>query len=472
MDPFTSATDLARQIRTKKISPVEVVDAYLSRIDESDPDLNAFVVRDDEAIRASAREAERAVFSGTDRPFLGVPVPIKNLSDVAGQPNDQCSLAVDERPRERTAPAVQRLIDAGFLPMGRTNSPEFGPLTVSENRKYGATRNPWDRRFTPGGSSGGAAAAVAAGFAPLAHASDGGGSIRVPSSCCGLVGLKPSRGRVPQAVAGWEHSTVEGVVTRTVEDAAAVLDVMSAIDYGAWYSAPVSARSFADSMSVSSRNLRVGLMLSAPTGLSVDQECAEAATRAAELLERLGHEVIDAAPRLYSQRCVEDFQVIISAWTGSNVVADESLLDNYIRYRFEQGRKLTASQYAMASARMQEETRDVVGQWGQEFDVLLTPTMATTTPRVGVVYDEANADPSGDRETEIRMISFTSFANMSGQPALSLPVHCDADGLPVGAQLVAAPFREDHLFQLATALEAELRWFERTPDSAVCSKVK
>lgn len=467
MDLYQSAVETAHQIRTRQVSPVEVAQAYLDRTDQVNDTINAVVWRNDGEVLAAARRAEQAVVDGDELPaFHGVPIPVKNLTDVAGHPNNACSLGVDDTPRTQTDPSVERLQRAGFLLMGRTNSPEFGPLTVSENARYGATRNPWDPQRTPGGSSGGASAAVAAGMAPLAHASDGGGSIRVPSSCTGLVGLKPSRGRVPQSVVGWEHSTVEGAITRTVGDAAAVLDVMSGQDPLAWYSAPDPALSFADSTTKAPGRVRIGMMLTAPTGLDVDPECVQAAQKAATALAEAGHEIVDAAPGLFSRETIDAFQVIISSWVSANEVSDESLLDPYIRYRYEQGRTLTASQYAQASARMQLETRAIVAQWGQDFDVLLTPTMATQTPPVGLVYDEANRDPAGQRTTEIQMISFTSFVNMTGQPAISLPVHTAPDGMPVGAQLVGAPFDEALLLQLGAHLEQVFRWDAlRAPDA-------
>lgn len=467
VDIFSSAVGLARQIRDKDVSPVEVASAYLERIEAVDGDVNAFVWRNDEQVMEAARAAEAAVMAGGDLPpFLGVPIPVKGLSDVAGQPNDLCSLAIDPAPRPDTDPCVVRFQQAGFILMGRTNSPEFGALTATENAKYGKTRNPWDLSRTPGGSSGGAAAAVAAGMAPLAHASDGGGSIRVPSSCCGLVGLKTSRGRIPQMVVGWEHSTVEGVVTRTVEDTAAALDALAGIDLGGWYSAPAPPRPFRTLATEDPGRLRIGLLLDAPTRMPVDPECATAARIAADALASMGHEVVQAAPVLFSKESIDHFQTIISAWTGANEITDPSLCDPYIRHRIAEGHKLTAVDYARASTLMQLETREILAQWGRDFDVLLTPTMATPTPPVGLVYDEANDNPTtGERETEIRMISFTSFCNMSGQPAISLPVHMAADGMPVGAQLVGAPFREDQLLQLASGLESVLGWERRTAPS-------
>ena len=462
MDPFGSATALAAAIRNREISPVEAANTYLERIDRINPGINAIVWRNDDEVRAAAREAERAVVAGEPLgPFHGVPIPVKDLSDVAGQPNTHSSLAISDTPRSESSLVVQKLQAAGFLLMGRTNSPELGPLTVSENRRHGTTRNPWNTDYTPGGSSGGAAAAVAAGMAPIAHASDGGGSIRVPSSACGLVGLKPSRARVPQEVFAWEHSTVEGAIARSVADSAAILDAMSGTDPHAWYSAPVPERPFASEVGANPGRLRIGMLLEAPTGLPVDPDCVEAARKLAHVLEGAGHHVFDAAPLLFSREAIDAFQVIISASVWATGFDDVSQVDPYIAYRIKQAEGFHSGLYARAAAQLQLESRRIVAQWGRDFDVLLTPTMATTTPPIGVVLEEANNNPGGARETEIRMISFTSFCNMSGQPAISLPVHADNRGLPVGAQLVGAPFGEAQLIALAAQAEDHFRWQDR-----------
>lgn len=463
MNPFEEATTLAAAIRARELSPVEVVDTYLTRIEELNPEINAVIWRNDEQVRAAAREAEQAVLNGMELgPFHGVPIPIKNLSNVAGQPNTRSSWGVSDKPRTTTDLAVQKLQAAGFLLMGRTNSPELGPLTTTENARHGVTRNPWNPDFTPGGSSGGAAAAVAAGLAPVAHASDGGGSIRVPSSACGLVGLKPSRGRVPQAVFGWEHSTVEGAITRSVADAAAMLDVMSGPDPLAWYSAPAPAFPFSKAITHDHGRLRIGMLLEAPTGLPVDPECIIAARKLGAALAAAGHEVFDASPVLFSKLAIDAFQIIIGASVWATDFEDSSKVDPYIAHRLRQAEGFHSGQYAAAAAMLQLESRDLVAQWGQDFDVLLTPTMATTTPLAGEVLHDANNDPAGARITEMRMISFTSFCNMAGLPAISLPVHTDAAGLPVGAQLIGAPFGEGQLLGLAAQAETHFGWQHRT----------
>src|SRR5271168_3688750 len=230
LDPCAPALELARALRARELSSVELLDACIAAIDELNPQLNAVIWRNDEDARAAAAEADRRLAAGEAAPFLGVPLPIKDLTPVAGWPVSYGSRGGPAAPGEQSELVIDAFARAGFVLCGRTNTPEFGVLTVAENDRYGISRNPWDVSRSPGGSSGGAAAAVAGGMFPIAHATDGGGSIRIPASYCGLVGLKPSRGRVPRLAQGWLGAVVEGVLSRTVADSAAVLDVIAATD--------------------------------------------------------------------------------------------------------------------------------------------------------------------------------------------------------------------------------------------------
>jgi amidase len=397
-----------------------------------------------------------------------VPIPIKDLTQVAGQPCTYGSLGMDDGPRTLTEPVVTRFLDAGFLLMGRTSTPDMGMLTVTESSRYGIARNPWNPEYTPGGSSGGAAAAVAAGLAPVAHGSDGGGSIRMPSSCCGLVGLKPSRGRVPQNLAAWEHATVEGALTRTVRDAAALLDVMSVPHDHVMYHAPKPQRPFSGEVGEECPPLRVCLLLEAPTGVPVDPVCVDAAERAGRLLESLGHHVFPATPRLYSKEAIRGFALTVldaALWAVPYDRPEDA--EPHLRYRMERAAKRHSGVYAQAAALMQLESIEVRAQWGRDFDVLLTPTLACPPPRAGACLAEANTDPGGRRLTEAQMVAFTSFCNSAGLPAVSLPVHTSPDGLPIGAQLVGGPWDEATLVRLASALEELDGWPARHPSDFV-----
>jgi len=465
MDPFDSAVGLAAAIRKRELSPVEVAETYLGRIDRLNPVVGAFMWRNDEAVRAAARRAEQAVVDGSDLPpFHGVPIPVKDLTQVEGQPATYGSLGMTDAPRLRTEPVIARLLNAGFLLMGRTNTPEAGLLTTTDNRRYGHTRNPWNTAYSSGGSSGGAAAAVAAGLAPVAHANDGGGSIRVPSSACGLVGLKPSRGRVPQLLMGWEHSTTEGAITRYTRDAAALLDVISVPDPLAMYHAPPPDRPFADEVERKARRLCIGLLTEAPTGMPVAPECVAAAEHTARLLESLGHAVEPVAPRFYTEEAFTGFaQTVIDASVWALPYERPELAEPHLRRRMERAAARHSGEYTRVAALIQEETRAVVAQWGRDYDVLLTPTMACPPPQAGRVLDEANDNPDGLRLTEVQMLSFTAVCNIAGLPAISVPTYHCAAGLPIGSQLIAGPWNEAVLLRLASALEGIDDWARRRP---------
>lgn len=460
--PESSALDIAAAIRAGEASPVEVAEMYLDRIERRGGELNAIVWLDREDTLRRARDSEERVRAGEARPFEGVPIPIKDLSSVAGQPNTMSSLAVSDAPRTETDIDVRLLEEAGFVLLGRSNSPEFGPLTAAENRRHGKTRNPWNLAYSPGGSSGGASAAVAGGLAPIAHASDGGGSIRVPASVTGLVGLKPSRGRVPAEVRSWEHSVTAGVLTRTVADTAAALDVLSPFDPLGWYSAPRPERPFAEEVGADPGRLRIGLLTENPAGLEVDDAALDAVHAAARALESLGHAIEPASPFLFSPEARAGFvDLVVNGSVFAAPYEDIEKVDPYIRHRIEAARGYHAGQYAQVAERLQLETRRVNAQFGRDFDLLLTPTTANVTPEVGVVYDEANEDPFGPRLTEMRQVAFTAWANIAGLPAISLPVHTDERGLPIGAQLVGGPFDEASLIRVASQLEPVFEWHRR-----------
>lgn len=465
MDPFGSATELASAVRKRELSPVEIVDAYLRRIDEHDPAVHAFVWRNDDDVRAAAERAERRVAEGGELPpFHGVPIPIKDLTQVEGQPATYGSLGVTDAPRDRTEPVVGRLLDAGFLLMGRTNSPDMGLLSTTDGHRYPSTRNPWNTAHSSGGSSGGAAAAVAAGLAPVAHASDGGGSIRMPSSSCGLVGLKPSRGRVPQYVPSWEHATVEGAITRHVRDAAALLDAMAVPDPHTMYQTPAPERPFADEIGRPGPALRIGLLTAAPTGLPVDPECVAAAEHTALLLEALGHTVYPVAPVFFSEPAMVGYsQVILDASLWASPYDHPELAEPHLRFRMERAAGRHSGEYVRIVAMLQAEARGVVAQWGRDFDLLLTPTMACTPPLVDTVLQEANDRPDDLRMTEIQMISFTAFCNITGLPAITVPTYTSSTGLPLGSQLVAPPWSEGTLIRVAAQLEEADGWAHRHP---------
>src|ERR687893_2468297 len=305
MDPFTPATELASAVRRREVSPVELAELYLGRIDKLDPELNAFTFPDDDRVLGWARDAEAAVTgggSGELPPFHRVPLPIKDLNRVEGWPTTYGSRGASAAPNTATDLVVQRFIDAGFVPLGMTNSPEFGTISFTESEAHGVTRNPWDPERTPGGSSGGAGAAVASGMVPLAHGSDGGGSIRIPAACCGLVGLKPTRGRISRGPdLGDDLLVQDGTLTRTVADTAEMLDILSGYEVGDTTWAPPPSRPFVEAAGSDPGKLRIGYTTASPIEAALDPECGRAVTDAAQLLAELGHEV-DETPAPWDQQ--------------------------------------------------------------------------------------------------------------------------------------------------------------------------
>jgi amidase len=468
MDAFSSALEMAAAIKSKQISPVEALDMYLARIDRLNPELNAVTWRRDDDVRAEARAAEDALMRGdVDAPFFGVPLAVKDLIFVEGWPISFGSRAMLDHVAAFDAHAVSAYKKAGFLLHARTNTPEFGVVCVTENDAWGATRNPWNPSRTPGGSSGGAASALAAGLSPAAHASDGGGSIRIPASCCGVVGLKPSRGRVPSGPLVSDvmnGGAVEGCVTRTVADTAAILDCLAGPDPHAWYNAPVPERSFSREVGADPGRLRVAFQTTAPTGVHVDPACVEAVERTAATLADLGHEVFEGGPPWPSAD--EIIGGFLTVWNTSMAywgVADWNRVEPLSRAMKEAAESVDSLTYVQAVAGLQILTRHLLQAWGRDFDVYLTPTIAIEPPEVGSLYANLGDDPMEPLMRAADMAAFTPLFNVTGQPAVSLPLHWSDAGLPVGVQLVGAPWAESTLLRLSAQLEAAVPWRDRRP---------
>jgi len=463
---YSSALSLAAAVKAKELSPIEVLEACLARADAVNPKLNALVWRNDEEAREEARAAARlADGAGGRPPFAGVPMPVKDLTAVAGWPVTYGSFAAPDVPAAESELVVEALRRAGFILTARTNVPELGPLPVAENVRYGITRNPWDPSLSAGGSSGGAAAAVAAGMFPLAHANDGGGSTRIPASCCGLVGLKASRGRVPARQLSWEGAVVHGAVTRDVADAAAVLDAISGPDTGQWYNAPAPARPFLAEVGADPGRLRVGLWVEGPLGLPVSPACVEAATEAARALESLGHWV-ETVRLEVSEEFVNAFLNVANADLGDfEAVVDWERVEPHIRAFRAAAHSVDSLTYARCVHVLQRLSRQIVARWGRDFDILVTPTMTIEPPPAGAVLEAAHASAAtGAGVLEVfQMTAFTAGFNVTGQPAVSLPTHLTLRGVPIGVQLVGEPWGEARLLQVAAQLEEALPWKGRRP---------
>ncbi|MCW2776661.1 MAG: amidase [Frankiales bacterium] len=459
---LSSALAVAEAVRTKRVSPLEVLDACLAEVDRTNARVNAVVWRDDEAHRAAAREAGEAVVRGDDLgPFHGVPIPVKDLTPVAGWPTTYGSWGAPEGPSAQDELVVAGLRRAGFVLAGRTNTPEFGPITVAENDRYGATRNPWDLNRSPGGSSGGAAAAVAAGMFPIAHANDGGGSIRIPASCCGLVGLKPSRGRVPNSVTAWEGAAVEGAVTWTVADAAALLDAVAVPDPLSWYNAPAPARPWSQEVGADPGSLRIGVVEVAPLGMPVDPQCLQAVRDTADRLTALGHSV-EVVTLDVPDTMLAAFLNMVDSGLADYPDIDWSRTEPHIRASRAKAQSVDSLVYVSSVHELQRYSRTSVARWGSEFDVLLTPTLSILPPPVGLLA-EVHAQPDAPHLTVFAMALFNAFFNVSGQPAVSLPLATSTEGLPIGVQLVGGPWQEDLLVRLASQLEQAHPWADRRP---------
>jgi amidase len=466
LGPSSPALELAEGLRRRELSAVELLDACLAAVDARNPQLNAVTWRNDDDARAAAAEADRRLAAGESAPFLGVPLPIKDLTPVAGWPVTYGSHGAPAGPSEESELVVDALVRAGFVLCGRTNTPAFGVITAAENIRHGVSRNPWDTDRSPGGSSGGAAAAVAAGMFPIAHANDGGGSIRIPASYCGLVGLKPSRGRVPRLAQSWLGAVVEGVVSHTVADSAVVLDAIAGPDPLAWYNAPVPSRPFAAETAAAPGRLRIGLMAEAPLGIPTDPACTAAARATAAVLEELGHGVEEVEVPTISEEMVPPFVALTQAGLADYEGVDWSVVEPHIAHQRKAAGELGSYDYVLAARTLELLSRREVARWGRDFDMLLTPTSAILPPVAGATLEAQHAAPDQPVLDVVASVSFTAFGNVTGLPAVSLPLHWTDDGLPVGVQIVAGPWQEAQLIALAAQLEQARPWTGRKAPSS------
>lgn len=458
---FLSAREQARLLRARELTSLELTELYLERIERIEPQLGSFVtVRAEEAL-SDARDKDAAP---TKAPFHGVPIAIKDLTATAGIRTTYSSRAYADHVPDFDTAVARRLRGAGFVILGKTNTPEFGTVAFTESELNGNTRNPWDLERTPGGSSGGAAAALAAGLVPVAHGSDGGGSIRIPASCCGVFGLKPSRGRVSAApFHSLEGLSTAGPLARSVEDAAALLDVLEGYEPGdPWWAAPPE-RPFVDELAASPGRLRIAVSDTPPIDVPVDDECRTALRSAAELLADLGHEVGDATPPWREPDLMHTFIAVWQVGPALHPVADPGLLTPLNRGLVESSRSTSAADYARAVARLQALARRVVAFWDQA-DVVLTPTLAL--PPVPIGWQEAVEGPIEQLLRNAEFTPFTAIVNLTGQPALSLPLQWSADGLPIGVHAIGPPAGDALLLRLAAQVEAARPWADRRPPVA------
>jgi len=466
------ATAQAELVRSGQASATELVEAAIARCEKLAPELGFLVT----PLYEQARQ--EAAGELPDGPFRGVPFLTKDLVCArAGDPlymGNRALRDADFRAVKDTFLA-RRFRNAGLVNLGRTKTPEFGWIVTTEPEAHGPARNPWNRDHSTGGSSGGSAAAVAARVVPLAHANDGGGSIRIPASECGLVGLKPSRGRVsvgPDFGEFWHGLAIEGVVSLSVRDTAGALDAMAGPEVGDLYAAPTPVRAFADEVGALPGSLRVGILSHRPDGGAVDPACAEAVAAVGRLLEALGHRVEVAHPNALEElEAQEAFATVFFAHAArtweevSEVVGRPLDAEDFEAYSWnliQRGRQVRTGEYIAANDWLHRWTRRVAEFWASGFDLLVTPTLGEPPPQLGELASAA-ASWEALLERGFELSPFTWAYNVTGQPALSLPLYWSSADLPVGVQFVSAYGREDLLLRLGAQVEAAQPWIDRLP---------
>lgn len=473
---WLDATAQADLVARREVKASELVTAAIERIERLNPQLNCVIFQRYDKARAEARDPARI----DAEPFGGVPFLMKDLiQTVEGEP-----LSWGWKPfrdagiiADVTSYVAGKFRAAGLITLAQTTTPEWGATLSTETRAAGSTRNPWNLERVAGGSSGGSAAAVASGMVPIAHGNDAGGSIRIPASFCGLVGLKPSRGRTslgPAHAEFWHGLCEEGVLTRSVRDTAAALGVVEGYMPGDPWTAPPPSRPYRDEIGQTPGRLRIGFMDRAPEfHPGVDSECAAAVRNAARLLETLGHTVEANFPKaLDDGRLGSAFGKVVAGGEAKQAAEVEKMLgrpvgpadfDEWTWFLVERGRRMSAASYLLACEWFNEFSRAAAGWWSGGFDVLVTPTLAQPAPRLGIFKLRPGEHP---RDIGVRLNEVSPFTvpwNISGQPAISLPLHITADGLPVGVQFVAAYGREDVLLRLAAQIEQAAPWADRRP---------
>jgi amidase len=465
------ALEQARMVRDGDVSARELVEAALAAIDRLNGDLNAFVTLTDERALDEADDVQ----AGDERPLAGVPIAIKDLTVLTGGVRTTAGMrALQDWVPRRDSMIVSRLRSAGAIVVGKTNTPELGILPVTEPEANGPTRNPWDTSRTPGGSSGGTAAAVASGMVALGHANDGGGSIRIPAACCGLVGLKPSRGRVslaPQRADSAAGLDIDGCLSRTVADTAEVLDIISGNEPGDTYLAPPPSAPFDEAPRRDPGRLRIAFTVDSPNGAPVDAEIVQAVRDTAQLLESLGHRVEEAAPEVDSEGYVENF---IRVWIPHLVstmatygrlaerTIDRSELEPLTRQMAELSDSVKATDFLASLDYLRRMGREVESFW-RERDVLLTPTLNKTALPLGALLPQDGEAPISMLMKSADWVPFCPVYNVTGQPAISLPLAQSSEGLPVGLQFAGRAGAEETLLSLAGQLEQARPWTDRRP---------
>ena len=457
---------LAELVRTHEISSAALIAEMRRRIESKNPAINAVI---------GLFENELAGPNPVEGPFAGLPMLVKDLNIyVKGQITANGSRLMKTIVADRDSTLVQRYRKAGMVIAGQTNAPEFGLSATTEPKLNGATRNPWSLGISPGGSSGGAAAAVAAGLVPFAHASDGGGSIRLPAAACGLFGLKPSRGRIspaPHQGEGWNGLATHHVVTRSVRDSAALLDISHGYVAGDPYVAPGIEGTFLDAARRDPAQLRIAFSTTNPLGPPVHGDCVKAVQDAASLCESLGHVVEEARPEYDAVALSMASYGIIGPHVEATIreveeklgrSAEDDELEDITRMMLETARGQSAADYVLVQRSMHQLSRTIAEFW-ESYDLYLTPTLGLPPQPIDTLVFESGMDYEQYGRQMATYVPFTNLANLTGQPAMSVPLHWNDDRLPVGVMFTGAYGEETRLLSLASQLENARPWFDQRP---------
>jgi amidase len=462
-----SASGLRHLIDAGRVSAHEVAAACIARIKTVDPLVQSFVTLvDEERVMAAADAAQKQIAQGVASPLVGIPYALKDLTETVGVRTTFGSRLRENYVPNEDAAVARRLREACGVLLGKTNTPEFGNRATTAFGLFPPTHNPWDLSKTAGGSSGGSAAAVAACLCPVAEGSDGGGSIRIPSSCCGVVGIKPSRGRVSNAPNSNPRGGLitHGPIARTVADAAMMLDVMAGCEPGDPFVAPQQTPTFLSFTQQDPRTLKIGLLLRSDK--PIDDEVVAAVRETAKVLASLGHQVEEADVNITGLGSL--FRIMVEAESAASEVDDPaSFSDPYSTWCYERGSKLTAKAYIKATEQMFRRSREIIIQ-SSKWDCLLTPTV-TLKPQP---LDKFLAVTERVAEDDLAYIPFTYPFNISGQPGISVPLGWSNEGLPIGVQFVGQPYAESLIIALAAQLERAVPWYSHYPARATASTQK
>lgn len=465
---------LANMVRRQEVKPSELVEIAIALAEKHNPALNAIVFK---AYEQAREEAEACSTGGSYKgPFQGVPFLIKDLgAEREGWPTTHGTRLAPDVPAPYSETIISRFLNAGVIPIGKTAAPEFGLLPTTESARHGITRNPWNTNHTPGGSSGGSAAAVAAGITPIAHANDGGGSIRIPANCCGLVGMKPTRGRTPDGPMLGELAAglgIHHIVSRSVRDSAAMLDAVAGPEPGDLYYAPPQNQSYLNASLVPPRPMRIAYWARDWTQSenALHPDCEASVMHAVSLLEALGHQVEEARPTIDQDQILEGMTRIFACLAETSVAAlcdalgvtpSQEQFEPATWAYYEAAQSMTPADYIRTQTSLHAAAREA-GRFHETYDVLITPVHSTPPIKTGVIGPDA-ASVEAHTEALNGYMGITYLQNVTGQPSLSLPLYQTAEGLPVGVMFTAANGGEDLLYGLAGQLEHADPWIHRKP---------